>query len=246
MRIIEARKSLTDDRLKNLVIECVDTLKRKGFDVTMSDLALETSDSTTTLGSMKPPEYPLAPYTLTLSKYLSNDTDENIKNTIYHELCHYLQFKELVKRGIADMSPLKGLVWSNKYNLTRAQKNDYIGHGDLWKSIAKDVGAAVGMEFSRLAAAEEAPGFYKAVDDAAKYIIRCRNCGNRLTFMRKTDFVKDPNINQYDYMVRIEKIPEAWIEGRASKEAIEKYKSTYEWRCGQCGKGGDWEIIKNG
>lgn len=246
MRLSESTKALSDERVYQYIVECIELLSENGLDVTLDDMDLKESSSPSTLGSMEPPRHGYDNYTLTLSKYLFDSDEEQIKNTIYHELCHYLQFKALVKKGIATIDFMRGLVWSPQYaHISKAEHDKYIGHGELWKYIADVVSKITGQSYSRLANAEETAAFDNAVKSNAKYVVRCKNCGNELPFMRKTAFVKNPNISQYDHMVIDSKIPEDWIKERASEEEIKEYKSTPTYRCGVCNKGGVWEVIEN-
>ena len=55
-------------------------------------------------------------FTLELSSHMFNEPENVIKNTIYHELCHYIQMKEQLRDGIIYFDPRSGrLMWSGYY-----------------------------------------------------------------------------------------------------------------------------------
>lgn len=64
-------------------------------------------------------------------------------------------------------------------------------HGELWKSYAKIVNAALGMSVQRLAPAEEtAPASLRR--DEIKYVLECQSCGTKIYRTRMSKAVKSP------------------------------------------------------
>lgn len=229
--IIEAKSEMTDTRLLQYVQECVKTLADAGFDATMDDIECKVSAATRTFGTMQCKNMPDGKHTLTLSSYLKDEPEDAIKNTIYHELCHYLQYKYLLDNDIWYISPYGGkLSWGK--NATRANRTAAKSHGSIWKNFANRVSRLTGQTITRTNTYDLHKDVGKAYDDKVKYIVKCENCGNEIKYTRKTEFVKTCNEKR------------KYLKRDPEKGLIET--EGYRWRCGHCKTAGGWKVIEVG
>lgn len=181
----EARYELNDEKVLTYVKECVKVLSDAGYPATMNDIDCVFSEATKTFGTMSCKRYPSDNYTLTLSKYLSNEPEDVIKNTIYHELCHYLQYKKAFKDGAFYFD------WSNRVKARRELWSIYGGHGRIWKDFAYEVGKLTGQDITRTNSYSQHTEVGKAYDDKIKYIVKCTHCGNTFKYTKRTAFIND-------------------------------------------------------
>lgn len=222
-KLTEARHTMEDETLLKYVDDCVTVLRNAGYEATMSDIDCVVSDATTTFGSMRCKTAPYSNYTLTLSSHLAGEPEDAIKNTIYHELCHYLQYKENFASGVW---MFVGSRLRFGYDATRQQKLDSKGHGRVWKKLANEVGRLTNQKITRTNTFDTHKNVGQAYDDKIKYIVRCTECGSELKYTRITEFVKDPNV-----------MGEYFSHDKG-------YYTAYKWRCGHCKAAGKWEVIK--
>lgn len=93
-----------NDRFKKLINDCVYTLESNGFKLPLRqkehNLKFKLNDSGTNLGvAMYPKQVHNGNYMIKLSKYLEDMTDDQIKQTIYHELGHIINMVDEIKKG---------------------------------------------------------------------------------------------------------------------------------------------------
>lgn len=199
--------SPVDDKFKNLINDCVHTLQTNGFALpikTKPALKFKLSDSTSSLGSAYyPSKKHNGNYLITLSRYLSDLSDEQIKATIYHELGHILAYMEEFKNGYiyVDMNgdtKFSGVDRADKI----ANKKSLYHHGSGWQAIMKRISNITGQSYSRLANAEETAAFNKATEKKYQnkpqkekpiYKFICPECGSKLKYTKKTRFVQTYN-----------------------------------------------------
>lgn len=185
-KLNEAGETITNPKIVNYFEDCIDTLK--ALDIMPQkwgdDIKLVQNKALHTFGSMQPPKYSYDNFVLQLSSYIFNEPEDSIKNTIYHELCHYIQMKEQIEEGI---------LWFGNRGLykTREGNNSYESpHGGRWQDIAKRVSIATGQNIQRTDNYNTHTEVGKAYDASIKYIIKCKRCGNLFKYSKKTDFVK--------------------------------------------------------
>lgn len=194
--------SYVDDRFKKLINDCVYTLESNGFKLPIRSkygeptLKFKMADTTSNLGlAYYPSSKHNGNYLITLSKYLDELTDEQIKNTIYHELGHILSYMEEHERGYIyfDKDGNTKLVGETPAE-RRASKEALYHHGEGWQYIMKKISQITGQSYERLANAEESTAFRnstkKKFEDKPIYRFICPSCGSKLEYTRKTPFVK--------------------------------------------------------
>ena len=197
--LFEALSPVTD-RFKKLINDCVYTLESNGFKLPLRqkqhNLKFKLNDSGRNLGTAwYPNREHNGNYLITLSKYLNDMTDDQIKQTIYHELGHIINYVDEFD---------KGYLYIDEYGNTKISGNDrqeriknrkqLANHGPKWKSVMEKISSLTGYPYSRLADAEEGAAFRKATDSKYKYKFKCsNNCGNKLRYAKQTEFVKTYN-----------------------------------------------------
>lgn len=213
-------EAITNDRILKLIDDCKDTLNAMGYDIG-DDIDYTFGSSSGVFGTMKYPKTEYGNYEMRLNKFMANEPDDALKSTIYHEFAHYIQFKEMIEDEIVLWDDMKRhwVYNSNKYG--KSNKSYYSGHGTRWKEIADNISRKSGIKISRTDNYETHAEVGKHYDDSVRYIVRCNACGDELKFIRKTEFVKNPNAMRY------------W-----------NGKTFYIWQCGNCKAKGKWETIE--
>lgn len=97
-------------------------------------------------------------------KYFIHGNDEDIKNTIIHELLHQIS----------------GRVYQ-----------DY-GHGKHWTRLAENVSARTPYKITRLASSDKFESIPNLRRER-KYIVRCTHCGNEVKYATKSNAYKNPS-----------------------------------------------------
>lgn len=190
---MKGKGNISDEKFLRYVDECIDELKKMNLGLkdtdmlTYDDIDIEEGDAMGTFGTMFLPNASSSNFKLVLNKHMFNESEEAIKNTIYHELCHYITDKLAIDCGaFEERSPgkwyLNNDVWGAK---------DYKGHGRVWKYIASRVGSAVGQDITRTNTFDLHTEVGKHYDENVKYIVKCKHCGYEFKYNRKTDFIKD-------------------------------------------------------
>lgn len=186
--LLEMRQGelIKEKNILDIIHECIKILITIGYDID-SDIYFVWGDSTTSFGEMAFPEYEGGYFSLVLNRYMINDPIESLKSTIYHELAHYLCYKEQFEEGI--------LFWKNDkvYHHRDYDKNNESNHGKRWKSIANNISNKTGVTINVTDSFTIHPDVKKYIEDNYKWIIRCKNCGQEYKYNKQTAFVKDPN-----------------------------------------------------
>lgn len=226
---------IQDKRILDIINKCISELKSIGYHID-DDIDFVWGDSTHTFGEMFWPKYQTGYYTLALNKYMIDEPEDAIRNTVLHELAHYINMKDQLWNDIIfwyDSSTLK-------YRRAYYNKTKHSAHGTDWKRIAADISSKLHTQITRTNSFELHPGVGKHRDDKIKYIVKCKNCGNELKYSKKTAFVSNPNITYYDFLVN--KYGLDVVERHYSPESLEDKKNTLYWSCGSCGAKGQWEV----
>lgn len=235
----EAINAGVDNKLLNLVDKCIDFLVSNGYGISKDDFEVKELTGTQVFGRLTLRKNPHSPYILELNKYLVNEPEQAIKKTIFHELCHYLVNEYLIDQGLYYFDSL-----ANKWKGTaqwQLNKSYYSAHGQFWKQIAAKVECLTGQDIQRTDTYNTHTEVGKVYDEKMKYIVHCKNCGNDIKYMKLTDFVKNPNKTQYE--AACEKYSKENVDTIITPERQEVLKQAYNWRCGNCGKGGCFETI---
>ena len=100
--------------------------------------------------------------TLTLNDQMFDEPEEAIKNTILHELCHYIVWKMGEDNGAYHK-------YRDKWYYGRGvAKSDWSGHGRVWKEVADIVGKATGQNITRTGSYETHTGVGNFAEDKAQ------------------------------------------------------------------------------
>lgn len=177
------KEAVISDKIKKLFDECVSDLKRIGYQID-DDIILEESSTASRFGDITSIPDDNGMYRLRISKYLNNETDERIKDTLLHELAHYIVDKKAIRYGIFTQNS------RGHWTILPGDRGRWLGHGSEWKNVIGFINLRLGTELSRTG---DSDVFRKAAEDRIKYYVTCKNCGVTLPYMKSTKFVKDPN-----------------------------------------------------
>lgn len=190
MKIDEAvrgNESINDRHIWDLIHECVDDINEKtGYEIG-NDLMWFFGESTKTFGTTYYPTYDGGDFSIVLNKHMVGDDDEVIKNTICHELCHYIHNKEMFDDGI--------LYWIDDDTLRytwRFQRGRDSSHGTRWKEIAREVtnSLKLKMPITTYGSFSDHKNVGEYASTMAKYVVTCTNCGHQCFYPRATKVVK--------------------------------------------------------
>lgn len=179
---------ITNEKILKYIKECIANLK--DLNILRSDWGNDIeyiqNKSVHTFGSMMAPKHKGENFKLTLSEYMFKESERALKNTIYHELCHYIQMKQQLELGILwynDKNELKFKfsIKSNKYESS---------HGGRWKELAERVSKATGYYLTVISNYDLHTEVGKQYNKTITYIITCKKCGKEFKYQRKTAFVQ--------------------------------------------------------
>ena len=188
---MRGKGNISDEKILRYVDECIAELKKLNFTndddcLTYDDIDIEEGDAMGVFGTMFLPNASSDNFKLVLNKYMFNEPEEAIKNTIYHELCHYITDKLAIDCGaFYEKYPGKWYMDNDIWNA-----KDYKGHGRIWKYVAKTVGSAVGHDITRTNDFDLHTEVGKHYNENVKYIVKCKHCGYEFKYNRKTPFIK--------------------------------------------------------
>lgn len=185
--------TISNPKILKYIEECIEEVKKLEFFskydylyLTYDDIDFKEGETMHTFGQMSMPKYLNGNYTLTLNKHMYEEPEEVIKNTILHELCHYIVMKTAVEKGRFYFK--NGIIYVNRREYYDA--GDYKGHGRVWKSIAQQVGQATGQDITRTNSYDMHTGVGAHAEEKYKYIFKCKHCGTEFKYAKKTRFVK--------------------------------------------------------
>ena len=203
-KVVEAmtgKAPLKDERILGYIDDCIKEIKKINFnfgsniknELTFDDINVEEGETMHTFGTFRWPEvYSFSSYkmegnsTLILNRQMFSEPEEAIKNTILHELCHYIVYKWGRKLGV--YYPKNGDWFINRH---LGDKSDWSSHGRLWRQVAAKVSAATGHDIKRTDSYATHTGVADYANSKYNYILKCKHCGNEFKYTRKTNFVKD-------------------------------------------------------
>ena len=237
-------QGIKDQRVLKLIDECISIYQDAGYDIADFQLRwplsfIQSTGSVNTFGNCSYPKYEGATTYITLNSYMFEESDEAIKSTILHELAHYVNNCDQLDHNIIYFN-LNGHLLGNR---NKYDKSLHGPHGRAWKYIANVISNKTGIDINRTDSYDLHTNVGKAAEEKYKYIVTCQNCGNTMKYMKKTDFVKNPNISHYDMLVQ--KYGSYWVETHYPKDKINKMKDDYYWRCGQCKSSGNFVVKEN-
>lgn len=235
---MKGKSFITEENILTYINDCIKDLKSLGYTID-NDIDFMWGEASGTFGTMFWPDNENSNYILVLNKHMIDEPEEAIKSTIYHELAHYINNKQLLDKGIAYWYDYDRLKWDS-----RLYKQGIHGsHGQWWQKVVNNINSKLGTSISRTSNYQLHTGVGDYAKTKNKYVVTCKNCGNVLTYSRKTDFVKNPNESTYDFYVR--KYGQSWVDYIFPDEKTKQLKkNTHYWSCGRCGKS-DWEIEEN-
>ena len=171
--------NISDEDIRKIFDKCVSTLNSIGYLID-DDIKVEEVENWDNFGMFLYPKYEGGDCVIQLNKNGYYDKEE-CENTIYHELAHYLVYKQLYKNG--------DLMWTGYNKLSIKRSCNYKPHGEQWRKICDRISAKTHLKFSASTEKELINPNGTTQYDSAKYVFECP-CGNTLYYQRKTDFVK--------------------------------------------------------
>lgn len=234
------REIIKEKRILDLIQECIDNIRNIGY-IYDEDMYFMWGDSLNTFGTMKFPDYDGGWYTLTLNKHMIDEDDEAIKNTIYHELAHYLDCKDLLDRGIYTFDWDGRLVTTSKY-----KRSIHGGHKQSWQKIADDISSKCHTKISRTDTYETHTGVGDYYKTRLKWTVTCTNCGMSWSYpTRRSDFCKDPNMTQWDRLVNKYGLSMARNIIHNDSKREDELKHDHTFYCTKCKHEGCFEVKEN-
>ena len=189
---MRGKGSISNPHILDLIDECIKDMKNINFGltsqdfITYDDIIFEEGDTIRTFGTMFLPDASSDDFKMVLNRHMFEEPDEAIKNTIYHELCHYVVDKIAIDKGIFyEKYPGKWYMNTNHYGA-----RNYKGHGSMWQYIANRVSNALGIKISRTDSYETHTGVGAHAEDNYKYIVKCKHCGRVFKYTKRTAFIK--------------------------------------------------------
>lgn len=229
---------ITDARILSLLKDCVKDVASIYSNYSsnlQTELDYIENESSKTFGTMCYPKYEGDSFKLVLNKHMYSEPDDAIKNTIYHELAHFIQMLEQFDNDVVYWSDSDGsLLASTKY-----RSEYWKSHGTRWRQIADEIGRKFNTEIHSTDSFTLHTGVGDYAQDKRKWVVKCKHCGHESRYERVTDFVKNPNISTYDALVK--KYGETKVKQRYSDSSIERFKKLPYWSCGLCGAKGEFE-----
>lgn len=222
LKEMKGKQSVSNTRILQYVNDCIESMKTLHYDgmfdsyINFEDIDIEEGDTLNTFGTLLLPKTLGGAFKLVLNKYMFDEPEETIKNTIYHELCHYVVCKIAIEHGLLYRV---GGKWYLKRYEDGLTGSDYNGHGTVWKNIAKKVGQAFNQTINRTNTFDTHTGVGAHASNNYNYVVRCKHCGTIFHYTRMTGFVK------------------SILDGNG-------HTATWWCRCKDGTKGHDFEIIK--
>lgn len=226
---------IQDIRIINLINQCCEDVKSLYPDLSFDNIYYMTGSSTHTFGTMCYPDYENGNFTLVLNKHMFNEDDNAIKNTIYHELAHYVQMSWQFEYDIVywEFGQLRG---SYKY-----RTKEWQSHGTVWREIADNIESHFNVKISSTDSYSTHTGVGDYAQEQKKWVVKCNHCGREFKYEKATPFVKEPNITHYDYMIKYKKEKDYYKNYYEQHPDIKKERqNNLYWRCG-CGVKGEFE-----
>ena len=186
-------KSALSPKMKKIVEECIGIVKEAGYDLMdymnneythyLYNYPLRFWTESSRINNLGSAYYPEYGYTMvTFSKHLEELPEDEIKDTVLHELGHVIAYQNDFENYIY----YDGESQKCKYR-DRKYKGKLSGHGKVWKNIMNKISAVSGIPFSRLSDSEN---WKEVTKDEFPYKFVCPGCGSTLRYARQTPFVK--------------------------------------------------------
>lgn len=239
---MKGKEIIKDKEILDIIEDCKTRLGNIGYYIG-DDIDYMWGDAAHTFGTLISPTSAWNPnYTLVLNKYMKDEPRETIENTILHEFTHYIERQDLFDAGIIYIDEVTGKLMGTKEYFQN--KSLYSSHGKYWQRLADNISKRLNLE--KPITSTDTYEFHKGVgqykDSKIKYVVTCDNCGNEMKFMKKTDFVKNPNIYQYDYLVNSKDGDYYYDYYEKHPDKKERAQKTQRWSCGSCGKKGQFSV----
>ena len=189
-----SKGNIKDGRIIKYIEECIDSIKNISFFpesesiLNFEGLEFKEGDALKHFGTYMWPKNYNSEGELILNKYMFNESEEAIKNTILHELAHYIVFKWGTDLGV--YYERNGQWWYDEHNMYYKQKSDWSSHGNKWKYVSDKISRATGNKITRTNTYDLHTEVGKRKEDNVKYILKCKNCGYEYKYHRMCDAVK--------------------------------------------------------
>jgi len=189
---MRGKRSISNARISRYVDECISDMKKLKFGfadeekfLTYDDIDIEEGSTIQTYGVMSLPRDEKSNFKLVLNQHMFNDPEETIKNTIYHELCHYVVEKFAINLGV---TYFKGTHWyynrSSIYNIS-----DFKSHGHYWKHVSAIVGRSTQQNIVRTHPYETHAGVGLYAETKYNYIVKCKHCSKEFKYAKRSKFI---------------------------------------------------------
>lgn len=188
--INEARKRVTvldsDSDIVALCEECLADVGNLGIDVNIP-VQWQIYTSTKSFGEhCLKCEYGSYYHVIRINTKHLKDPIDTVKNTIYHEIAHMLQFEDVIRNGDLIVS-YAGFRWKNPYVKISS-------HGPEWKRYADRISRGLNLDppITRTSATPEGSEMQKG---AGKYQLKCDQCGHIYNYYRMCDTIRHAMAN---------------------------------------------------
>lgn len=180
-RLVESfsyRGSISSEKVVNCIKDAISIMEKLGYEFE-PDLTFAECASHSYFGLFNYPDSEYGFCRIDISKYHFNDSENQITNTVLHEMAHYFAYKMSLEVG--------DLLWQGR-KLVKPRNSRYKPHGYLWRKVANKITMYTDYDIQRTDHAEEGSEMEREAPEA-KYIVKCENCGAEFKYQRKTDFV---------------------------------------------------------
>lgn len=183
---IEEKIDTGNEIINDVVRECISICNRNGYIINEIEIDFLPSNHTNSLAYFKIPSTKNDRPEIHISNSLKKDR-ESLKNTILHELAHYLVYKNCLRTGRYLWNDSGDTLLSNpwKGGITKP-------HGKEWKEIVRVFEQAIGQQIPVSGTdADYDEDALKDIEKNSKYIFQCKKCGNKLYYQRASKFTKE-------------------------------------------------------
>ena len=199
-------------KIKQYINDCIEICKKAGYDYPYDKINFDISNTFRTLG-----DYDFYYNTLRLNKNIFNEDEDLIKNTILHELAHYINHQIAKEKDYIIYRNGQWLYNDEAIRRSPYYKRDLLSHGSLWQKVADKLSQYINSQITRTGHSLE---LEKHRENNMRYTITCKNCGNTFQYARKTDFVESPNQKS-------------------------SFGNWYKYKCGKCNQSGQFKVKDN-
>lgn len=183
--------NISEERLKQIINECVDNLMSLGSEWELSDdltIDLNFFEATSVLGQcgIGLTENNTFKQIVRFNKHIMFDSLEDIIiNNVYHELCHYYQNREAVKTGFYYIDEAGNPQQRDDKALFDYFVGDDAGHSECWLKYVRIVNEKLkpAIPVSAHPGPIEIDKYFEVNDENILFTIYCTKCDNKMKFL---------------------------------------------------------------